>query len=229
MPARGLLAKIHSRATYCIAKKEGEMRRWGSISGLSRITSSRIFGFGALVLTLVVIAQPAQARIVYTPTHEVIDDGGSLSIDVNHDGTTDFTIGQYFSWSPPCIYTDTTVAPAPSDGVIWSYSSPRGIIAAAIPSGVPIGAAQPFVNVSVILEDLHSGPDCPFAYSDGYWLDGNPHYFGFEFVKNGKTRYGWAQVTVVVVNNRFVHSVTATLSGYAYQTNVGQSIPAGKT
>ena len=44
-------------------------------------------GVGMLALTT-----PAEARIMYTPTHHVIAEGGHYRLDVNHDGITDFTL-----------------------------------------------------------------------------------------------------------------------------------------
>jgi len=45
-------------------------------------------GVGALALT-----QPAQAKIVYTPAHIVIGNGGVhyFQLDINHDGVTDMS------------------------------------------------------------------------------------------------------------------------------------------
>jgi|HubBroStandDraft_6_1064221.scaffolds.fasta_scaffold227674_2 hypothetical protein len=44
---------------------------------------------GAGVLAL---AQPAEARVVYTPVHKVIRLGHPYALDLNHDGITDFSI-----------------------------------------------------------------------------------------------------------------------------------------
>lgn len=44
-------------------------------------------GVGMLALTT-----PTEARIVYTPTHHVIAEGGHYRLDVNHDGITDFAL-----------------------------------------------------------------------------------------------------------------------------------------
>jgi hypothetical protein len=38
------------------------------------------------------LSHSAQAKIVYTPIHRVIGPRSSLTLDLNHDGTTDFTL-----------------------------------------------------------------------------------------------------------------------------------------
>jgi hypothetical protein len=47
------------------------------------------------------------------------------------------------------------------------------------------------------------------------------------FTLNGKTHYGWARLSVQASKDRF--TLTATLTGYAYETIPGKSIVAGKT
>ena len=44
-------------------------------------------GVGILALTL-----PSEAEIVYTPGDHVINKGHSYNLDLNNDGTTDFTL-----------------------------------------------------------------------------------------------------------------------------------------
>ena len=47
-------------------------------------------------------------------------------------------------------------------------------------------------------------------------------YLGLTFLRNGRTHYGWARLTV---SGAFV----AKLTGYAYETIAGKSIIAGQT
>ncbi|HET9341945.1 MAG TPA: hypothetical protein VFO25_03370 [Candidatus Eremiobacteraceae bacterium] len=41
--------------------------------------------------------------------------------------------------------------------------------------------------------------------------------------------YAWALLQVSFVNSQRVHSIMATLTGYAYQTIAGKPLPAGQT
>ena len=47
-------------------------------------------GVGVLALT-----HSAEAKIIYTPTHRVINAGQHYNLDLNHDGKTDFSIQNY--------------------------------------------------------------------------------------------------------------------------------------
>jgi hypothetical protein len=38
------------------------------------------------------LSQPAEAKIVYTATHHVIEKNSPYHLDLNHDGKTDFTL-----------------------------------------------------------------------------------------------------------------------------------------
>jgi hypothetical protein len=60
--------------------------------------------------------------------------------------------------------------------------------------------------------------------NSGSWLNVT-RYLGLKFVIAGQTHYGWARLTVSA--QRFM--VTATLTGYAYETTPGKAIIAGAT
>jgi hypothetical protein len=48
-------------------------------------------------VSLLALTPPAEAKIIYTPAHRVIGPHDSYNIDLNHDGTTDFTIANSVS------------------------------------------------------------------------------------------------------------------------------------
>jgi len=52
-------------------------------------------------------------------------------------------------------------------------------------------------------------------------------YLGLKFMIRGKIHYGWARLNVTLGHNTDV--VTATLTGYAYETIPNKAIIAGKT
>ena len=47
---------------------------------------------GAAVVGMVALAQPAEAKIVYTPKRVQLQLGNPYPIDLNHDGTPDFVL-----------------------------------------------------------------------------------------------------------------------------------------
>jgi hypothetical protein len=64
-------------------------------------------------------------------------------------------------------------------------------------------------------------------YYGGPWLHVKQAYLGLKFVIKGKTHFGWARVKLSVP--KFSGPMTATLTGYAYETIPGKAIIAGAT
>jgi hypothetical protein len=60
----------------------------------------------------------------------------------------------------------------------------------------------------------------------GSWINVNHRYLGARFYIEGKVHYGWARLNVQV---QLPLTVTATLTGYAYETVPNKPIVAGKT
>jgi hypothetical protein len=60
----------------------------------------------------------------------------------------------------------------------------------------------------------------------GKWANVNNHYLGLSFKIRGKIHYGWARLSVAVQQD---HKITATLTGYAYETIPKKEIHAGQT
>ena len=65
------------------------------------------------------LAQPADAKIVYTPAHIKIPRpprfiGVSVPLDINHDGIDDFNINNFLGGSAPNSYAFMAVAPTRS-------------------------------------------------------------------------------------------------------------------
>ena len=59
----------------------------------------------------------------------------------------------------------------------------------------------------------------------GNWINVTNQYLGLKFEINGKTHYGWARLSVQAV----YYTITATLTGYAYETIPNKPIIAGRT
>jgi hypothetical protein len=186
---------------------------------------------GAAGVGVLALAQPVEAKIVYTPANVVIGYNGVsyYNLDLNHGGITDFT-----------IYWDKSFAfhrhqhlgafPAATNQVVAMKSCSSGfctIKAEALYRGVKIGSGQAFYGgKSAIMargQCLGTGDHCSFG---GNWLGANNRYLGLAFTIHGKTHYGWARLSVHVVSHRFLSS---TLTGYAYETIPGKLIIAGRT
>jgi hypothetical protein len=184
-------------------------------------------------VSLLVLAQPAEARIVYTRAHHIIGHLGTYNLDLNHDGSTDVRIFETnHSTSEAGQITRLIAAPGASNLVkgypLWNSLGTRIPYASAVRPGQKIGGsrtrfgygtAQPMAAAATVA----GGP----AYSFAAW--GNlpliPYrYLGVKFQIHGKTHYGWARMIVKVSGVE----ITATLTGYAYETVPNKTIVAGK-
>ena len=103
------------------------------------------------------MAQPAEAKVVYTPVHQLIGANGVLNLDLNQDGIVDFLIQQwnYGNWASN---NQLLADPAVGNGVMGKQNQ-----ALALPSGASIGPGQAFIaggsNGEVMLssvQQLHS-------------------------------------------------------------------------
>jgi hypothetical protein len=59
----------------------------------------------------------------------------------------------------------------------------------------------------------------------GKWINVNNRYLGLKFKIKGKFHYGWARLSV----HNFINDISATLTGYAYETIPNKPIITGKT
>jgi len=172
-------------------------------------------GAGALALAL-----PAEAKIIYIPAHHVIKQGATFPLDVNKDGTTDFTFTNTYAATSSGFHALLSAGPAAGNGLEgWTGFEPWAF---ALKAGEAIGSRHYFpAKVLVVAESLAGS----LSYA-GSWVNVKNRYLGLQFKIAGKTHYGWARLSVQVANRS---SVTATLTGYAYETIPGKPIHAGQT
>jgi hypothetical protein len=165
-------------------------------------------------------AVPAEARIVYTPAHHVIGEGGHYLLDINHDGITDFTLRAQITHTTQYsgFYESIWAAPAVGNGVEgWTGGAPW---ASALKAGGRIGSQQYFPGKVMA---FYCYPFCSGGPS-GSWVNVNKRYLGLSVKVNGKIHYGWARLNVKVHGS----SIVGTLTGYAYETVPGKPIKAGQ-
>jgi hypothetical protein len=168
-------------------------------------------------VSLLALAQPAEARIVYTRAHHTFRPG-YYSFDLNHDGVTDFV----FHLSIYHSVSELRIQPHRSKNQIWGYSATgrKGRIgfASALGSGVRVHSStklQPGHEVMTWRWTTNNTK----SYSSGPWLNVKKGYLGLKFYIHGKAHYGWAQLK----------NSGRTLTGYAYETVPNKSIKTGKT
>jgi hypothetical protein len=169
-------------------------------------------------------SQSADAKIVYTPAHAVVQRGwpGIVSLDLNHDGITDFNFQNWWN-SNTSIGPEgfLSVLPAQRTNQTWGHSTGNHFVffASALKAGVQVGPKAPFfwASINFWMSESNYGP----------WKDAKNRYLGLKFAIKGKTHYGWARLSVS--SNPENRKITAILTGYAYETIANKPIIAGKT
>jgi len=187
---------------------------------LAYATAATAAGIGLL-------AQPAEAKIVYTAANTTIQgNGGNLNLDLNNDGIADFIIFNGFPEGvrhPEGAFDyGLNIYPAQAGNEIWGALSAKGWdCAAALPPSVKVGPGAAFQAESLPLF-LASGSYTRGATEHCPWASKHRGAFvGLKFVVGGQTHYGWAHITVA--------SNGTVLNGYAYETVPNQPLLTGKT
>ena len=168
---------------------------------------------------LLVSPPAAEARVVYTPTHIVLN-GGPLPIDLNRDGVVDFVLLDEFRHTGVNTNSFHLYAnPAhKSNGVEGKSFRSAGVLN----YGSQIGSQNTFSGrfMASFCSFDHTSTIC----LGGKWLSVTDKYLGLKFAIEGKIHYAWARLTV---NYRLDTGITTTLTGYAYETVPGKAIVAG--
>jgi hypothetical protein len=141
-----------------------------------------------------------------------------------HDGVTDLSFQNTFrtvscTVDGGCNHVEQLSAKlAANNEVVYNVFG-----AVAMKAGMRIGPKRTFrggVEMMASIGTIASrGPN-------GSWINVKNRYLGIKFKINGETHFGWARLSVQA--NRFP-SITATLTGYAYETVPNKPIIAGKT
>jgi hypothetical protein len=206
---------------------------------------------------LIAIARSAEAKIVYTSAKIPIRvDGGPVFLDLNHDGIADFILSNFFQYATESRASFASLLVSAS-GVMRNQVWGRGVatshganrFAWALQAGYPVGAKKSRFQKSptAVMERLivawrpEDSPAKPYtycstwpygckSYKSGQWLYKKNRYLGLKFVITGEIHYGWARFTVTRTSKRRGdNSITATLTGYAYETVPNKPIITGKT
>jgi hypothetical protein len=177
-------------------------------------------------VSLLALAQPTGARIVYTPAHIRIGPGVTVQLDLNHDGISDFSIWNYDERNTSHDAAEILGATPKNrgNGVVSS-----GSWAAALPKNVRIGSSRTFVTGSGYMAIV--GQDYSRFYGGGPWIGDKAAFLGFKFQIDGETHYGWARlhVNALLIPPVRYPPIDATLTGYAYETIANKAIITGRT
>jgi hypothetical protein len=180
-------------------------------------------GVGVLAL-----AQPAGARIVYTPANQTINPKTQYQLDLNHDGITDFTLSNFYTFLSTHSLGGRISIDMPSGNEVMAPHRGAKVgayMASALPAGIKIQANKKFKAKLKSAELAGSWRSEISTGNTGNWLNVQNRYLGLRFVITGKIHYGWARLNVSCAK----YQCTALLTGYAYETVANKAIIAGKT
>jgi len=170
------------------------------------------------------LAQPAEGKIIYTPTHKTVRLNRAVPIDLNPDGIHDFDVFNKTHNSTTPFGSYLKAEPLRSGNEIWAQQTSRGFYgsALALRAGARVGSSvQKFAAGREMMAYRSSGSS---TRSGGRWKNVSKRYLGLKFLINGKVHYGWARLNVAISKQ-----ISTTLTGYAYETVPNKSIVTGDT
>jgi len=185
---------------------------------LQRHLNAYAIAAGAAGVGLLALARPAEAKIVYYRAHQLIVANRNYGLDLNHDGIVDFRFRNV--WSTRSGRLSLNVPLVGNDKGVWATFS-SGSRASALPSGTRVGFTAPFAYKSRV-RMASAGTQ---GSTSGLWCGAKNRYLGLKFPIRNATHFGWARLSV----NCATLGVSATLTGYAYETIPGKAIITGKT
>jgi hypothetical protein len=171
-------------------------------------------------VSMLALAQPGEAEIIYTPANARIVGNEAYALDLTGDGTTDFGIFDYWGPGGGTDYWGRLRVGASVTGNEVIVNRKGG--AAALPFGHRIGPNAP--------KFASGGP-----MASGYFNTSNRHYkcygpwnnktayLGLKFMISGEVHYAWAEVS----EGCGWLEVEATVTGYAYETIPNKANKAG--
>jgi hypothetical protein len=188
---------------------------------------------GAAGVGVLVLGQPAEAGIVYTPTHQSIAPHHTLPLDLNHDGIVDFRFrDRHLTSSVGFDHTGIlSVLPADPANKIEGYSRTNRDYASALRAGASIGPNARFTSGPRVMATAFIDTGAAGKFSslcNGPWCQATNRYLGLKLLINGEVHFGWARLNVRCGGTGGT-DVFAVLTGYAYETVPNRPIIAGQT
>ncbi len=162
---------------------------------------------GAAGVSVLAMAQPAHAKVIFTPANKsIIFDG--MHIDLNNDGIPDFGFLSYGIGN----FGSDVIFPIKFNKM-FNGANPQ-------PAGVSVGPGGVFHGGRAQMLNFCSCSGSPGI--GGAWIGIQNEYMGFEFNIKGAAHFGWARFSVTDTG-------AVTLTGYAYETVSLKPIVTGDT
>jgi hypothetical protein len=184
-------------------------------------------------VSLMALAYPANAEIVYTPAGATLTRTGQFPIDFNHDGVVDFLVlnQSLYKTGTSCSFCGQNLK-LNGNGNVGAAVVGKRVDASALRAGAVVGPADPFLNAqdaSVLIASAFNDNNSFFNIY-GKFPNTENRFAGLKFEINGEIHYGWIRFLIVKAGFRgSVPYAEAVVKGYAYETIPNQPIIAGQT
>jgi hypothetical protein len=178
---------------------------------------------------LLALSYPCEAKIVFTKAHRAINPNTTIKLDLNHDGIPDFSVRDTFSTSFFSSFGRLSALPLGQKNQIVGHAVSRRAYASALFGGAHVGPKGQFLPGTGMMAALSflGGERPPGSAScTGAWANVTNRYLGLKFVITGKVHFGWARLNVSCSSQG--STITALLTGYAYETVPNQPIVTGR-
>ncbi len=183
------------------------------------LLEKRLKSYSALAVGVLALGGAASGQVVYTdidPDFLADADGLSYELDLNNDGTIDFTINRSAGTAGAAI----RMSAGSGNEVLGAISYGVYFLPYALSEGDAINDAQTLWNGTMNNNHL----TLAWGSTYGYWTDDlTDKYLGLRIVVDSDTFYGWARMDVTAGGTSF------TIKDYAFESTAGEGILAGNT
>jgi hypothetical protein len=196
----------------------------------------KLYSVGAVAagVSILALAQPAEAEIIVTKRKVPIIHEFPVSLDLNKDGIADFQFSLFTyrdvsrfstraSLNMRALTRGAVIASRKEGGFVY------GAYGSALIRGAKIGPSAHFSSgygfgESYVTIEKSSGAAASRRWY-GKW-GGNPHnrFLGLKFKIHGATHFGWVRLTVITTPNGLL---SGTITGFAYETEPNKPILTG--
>lgn len=201
-----------------------------SWNNLNRRIAQYSLSAGVAGVSLLALVQPAAGEVLVTKKTipiplTPIDMPHPVKISMANNGVDNFTF--HLTNSPPNLGRSSSFRSLALVGATSNAAAIyQGYFIGPLPRGAKIGASAGFSPFESAVEQ--SLGDVSGRGFRGYW-GGNlkDHYVGVRFSIAGQTHYGWIRLTVTTDPDPHGPAISATITGYAYETLPNKTILAG--
>lgn len=180
--------------------------------------NKKLKSYSALAGSLIAIGTTADAQVVYTDVSpdSTVTAGGIYNLDLNNDGTTDFTLAQRSGTIYSFAYDAVGVNPAYLMNAVDTLGQQA---AHAVNAGFSVDSTLNWVDSTAMAIQFPPtasalGAVIPLAgYAIGNFLGQNGKFLPLRFEATGNTYYGWVRLNVAA------DALSFTVIDYAYLNN----------